>query len=56
VNAPLCWRITKYENHDIAAALASSSFTIDAMVVVPCSMKTLAASRMAMRQSDLALC
>jgi polyprenyl P-hydroxybenzoate/phenylacrylic acid decarboxylase-like protein len=32
----------EYDNADIAAPLASSSFLIDAMVVVPCSMKTLA--------------
>jgi len=32
----------EYDNRDIAAPLASSSFPIDAMVVVPCSMKTLA--------------
>jgi polyprenyl P-hydroxybenzoate/phenylacrylic acid decarboxylase-like protein len=32
----------EYDNRDIAAPLASSSFLIDAMVVVPCSMKTLA--------------
>ena len=32
----------EYPNQDIAAPLASSSFVLDAMVVVPCSMKTLA--------------
>lgn len=31
-----------YHNHDIAAALASGSFRTDAMVIIPCSMKTLA--------------
>ena len=30
-----------YGNGDIAAAVASGSFRTDAMVVVPCSMKTL---------------
>jgi len=32
----------RYENSDIAASLSSSSFLLDAMVVVPCSLKTLA--------------
>ena len=32
----------QYENRDIAAPLSSSSFLLDAMVVVPCSLKTLA--------------
>ncbi len=32
----------EYDNRDISAPLASSSFLIDAMVVAPCSMKTLA--------------
>jgi polyprenyl P-hydroxybenzoate/phenylacrylic acid decarboxylase-like protein len=32
----------EYDNRDLAAPLASSSFLIDAMVVVPCTMKTLA--------------
>ncbi|MBM3309281.1 MAG: UbiX family flavin prenyltransferase [Candidatus Altiarchaeales archaeon] len=30
-----------YDEKDLAASLASSSFKIDAMVVIPCSMKTL---------------
>ena len=29
-----------YDNHDIGAAIASGSFRMDAMVIVPCSMKT----------------
>lgn len=33
----------RYDATDLAAPLASSSFGVDAMVVVPCSMKTLAA-------------
>jgi flavin prenyltransferase len=33
----------KYDSKDFAAAISSGSFKIDAMVVVPCSMKTLGA-------------
>lgn len=32
-----------YENHDMAARIASGSFVTDGMVIIPCSMKTLAA-------------
>ena len=32
-----------YDEKDIAAPISSSSFKIDAMVVIPCSMKTLSA-------------
>ena len=32
----------KYDNKDIAAPISSSSYLIDAMAVVPCSLKTLA--------------
>ncbi|KAL0939629.1 phenylacrylic acid decarboxylase [Colletotrichum truncatum] len=32
-----------YSNHDMAAPIASGSFRVDGMIVVPCSMKTLAA-------------
>ncbi|KAF5521405.1 Flavin prenyltransferase PAD1 [Colletotrichum aenigma] len=32
-----------YNNHDMAALIASGSYRVDGMVVVPCSMKTLAA-------------
>ena len=35
-------RVTLYDSDDIAAALASGSFPIDAAAVVPCSMNTLA--------------
>lgn len=31
-----------YDNHEIGAAIASGSFKTDGMIVVPCSMKTLA--------------
>lgn len=31
-----------YEEHDLAAVIASGSFVTDGMIVVPCSMKTLA--------------
>lgn len=31
-----------YDNHDLGAAIASGTFKAEAMVVVPCSMKTLA--------------
>jgi polyprenyl P-hydroxybenzoate/phenylacrylic acid decarboxylase-like protein len=31
-----------YEPHDMAAAISSGSFLVDGMVVMPCSMKTLA--------------
>lgn len=34
---------TVYENDDLAAAVSSGSFSADAVVIAPCSMKTLAA-------------
>ncbi len=34
--------IIKYSNKDLAAAISSGSFKTDGMVIVPCSMKTLA--------------
>jgi 4-hydroxy-3-polyprenylbenzoate decarboxylase len=34
--------IIKYSNKDLAATISSGSFKIDGMVIVPCSMKTLA--------------
>ncbi len=35
-------QITRYSNNDIGASIASGSFGCDAMIVVPCSMNTLA--------------
>jgi flavin prenyltransferase len=35
----------KYHSHDQGAAVSSGSFQVDGMVVVPCSMKTLAGIR-----------
>ncbi len=34
--------IVKYSNRDLAASISSGSFKTDGMVVIPCSMKTLA--------------
>ena len=31
-----------YDNHNIGAAIASGSFRVDGMVIIPCSMKTVA--------------
>lgn len=40
-NAKLSAMVTRlYDNTDIGAAIASGSFKTDAMVIVPCSMKT----------------
>jgi 4-hydroxy-3-polyprenylbenzoate decarboxylase len=35
-----------YANRDLAAPISSGSFHVDGMIIVPCSMKTLAATRM----------
>ena len=32
-----------YDNRNMAAAISSGSFSVDAMVIIPCSMKTLSA-------------
>lgn len=39
---PLTGNIVKYSNKDLAASISSGSIRTDGMVVVPCSMKTLA--------------
>lgn len=41
-DAVLNGAIVKYSNRDMAASLSSGSFKTDGMVIVPCSMKTLA--------------
>ncbi|MCL4510340.1 MAG: UbiX family flavin prenyltransferase [Bacteroidetes bacterium] len=41
-DAVLNGAIVKYSNRDLAASLSSGSFKTDGMVIVPCSMKTLA--------------
>ncbi|MDR0305476.1 MAG: UbiX family flavin prenyltransferase [Chitinispirillales bacterium] len=37
----LCYR--KYENNDLSAQISSGSFRTDAMLILPCSMKTMSA-------------
>lgn len=50
-----------YDNHDLAAAVASGSFQTDGMIVLPCSMKTLAgiasgyAENLLLRAADVCL-
>lgn len=39
---PLSGSIIRYSNKDLAASISSGSFKTDGMVVVPCSMKTVA--------------
>lgn len=39
---PLTGNIIRYSNKDLAASISSGSFKTDGMVVVPCSMKTMA--------------
>lgn len=45
-----------YEEDDIIAPLNSSSFKVDAMVIVPCSLKTLAALSIGYAQSLIVRC
>lgn len=42
-----------YENYDLAAPIASGSFKTDGMIIVPCSMKTLASITMGYSDSLL---
>ncbi len=42
VDADLTGDIVRYSNKDLAASISSGSFHTDGMIVVPCSMKTLA--------------
>lgn len=42
VDQPLSGNIVRYSNKDLAASISSGSFRTDGMVVVPCSMKTVA--------------
>lgn len=50
-----------YDNHDLAAAVASGSFRTDGMIILPCSMKTLAgiasgyAENLLLRAADVCL-
>ena len=42
VNSLSCYVKRLYNVHDMAASIASGSFPMDAMVILPCSMRTLA--------------
>jgi 4-hydroxy-3-polyprenylbenzoate decarboxylase len=59
--APLTGGIVRYSNKDLAASVSSGSFGTDGMVIVPCSMKTLAgiaqgiASSLIERSADVTL-
>lgn len=57
----LSGNIVRYSNRDLAAAISSGSFRTDGMVIVPCSMKTLAgvangmAGKLVERAADVTL-
>jgi len=46
-------KITLYQNNDFFAPIASGSYKVDAMIIVPCSMTTLAACAMGLSDTLL---
>ncbi len=57
----MCHADYVYENDDMSARIASGSFAVDAMIIIPCSMKTLAgivsgyAESLLLRAADVTL-